>query len=241
MSLTLHQYPPAFGLPLSASPRCTQVEVYLRLTKREFTTELGWLSNSPDGTLPYVSRPDGSLTAGADAVIALLEEEGPRLDKGLVPSESARFAPLIDLSWSVLYFGCVYSRFTDPGWEQQKPIVQAVVPGALGWLKVSRVRKRLLKECAANGFVRATDTGKPVAALKEVESKLGSNYFLFGNRGPRVADCALWAVLTHVAYTSAPSPGRNALWDNERLIAYIARVADRARITLPDLPNKVAV
>jgi hypothetical protein len=49
----------------------------------------------------------------------------------------------------------------------------------------------------------------------------------------RTADCAVWANLAHVAATKSDNPGRRAVRDNERLMAYVRRVADRVDWTLP--------
>lgn len=233
--ITLFQFAPAFGLPFSVSPYCTKVELYLRLTDREYTCGVGNRRTSPNGRVPYVQWPDGSISAESDQIIARLESQGPRLDKGLAPSESAQHDDMVALAQSVVYFAGLYSRFSEPGWTYQKPTVRGRVPGLLAWGAVPAIRRSQLKLCARGGFGSVTDTGKPVAAIEAIEKRLGRNDFLFGNRGPRVADCAVWAMLTHTAFTLVSSPGRQAVRGSERLMAYIHRLASRSEFKLPPL------
>lgn len=233
--MKLFQFAPAFGLPVSESPFCTKVEIYLRLTQTEYSCEVGRPRKSPNSQVPYAMWPDGTSAAGSDEIIARLERQGVRLDSGLTPSESARHDDIVEIAQSVVYFGGLYSRFSDPGWTHQKALVQARVPKLTAWFSVPQIRRARLKLCARHGFKSVTDTGKPVAAIEAIEERLGQNDFLFGNRCPRVADCAVWAMLTHTAFTLVSSPARTAVRNSEHLMGYIQRLARRADLTLPPL------
>src|SRR5690554_190001 len=71
--LVLHQFPPAFGLPISESPPCAKVEAYLRLTKIPYTVAPGDIRRSPNKLVPYIRWPDGTLQGESGDIIARLE------------------------------------------------------------------------------------------------------------------------------------------------------------------------
>src|SRR5690554_1625083 len=73
--LILHQFPPAFGLPISESPPCAKVEAYLRLTKTPYIVGSGDTRRSPNKMVPYIRWPDGTLQGESGDIIARLEQQ----------------------------------------------------------------------------------------------------------------------------------------------------------------------
>src|SRR5688572_6981710 len=123
--MVLYQFPPALGLPISESPPCAKVEVYLRLMNVPYTTGPGDTRKSPTKMVPYVRWPDGSLQAESGDIISRLEQKaGPeRLDAGLDADRLARGRALAERVEGIVYDACLHDRFTSPeGWALQRPI-----------------------------------------------------------------------------------------------------------------------
>ena len=234
--ITVYQLPPAFGLPVSVSPYCTKLEAYMRLTNREFRTAVADLRKSPNKKVPYVDGlGQGGLMAESGNIIAELEQLGPSLDGGLSAEDEVLGKELEDLAQRDLYFGCLHSRFAEPGgWEHQKPTVKALVPWVLSPLLVPVIRRSQVKLCAENGFADPSGYDGALKVVERIAEVLGDKPFLLGD-APRVADCSVWANLTHTAYTLASNPPREAVRANGPIMAYVQRLADRLQLKLPPL------
>ena len=151
--LTVYQIPPAFDLPVSVSPYCTKLEVYLRLTAREYTMEVCDLRAAPNGQVPYVRWEDGSIQDETGDIISRLEAQGPKLDAGLSSAQSIHGETMEDLAQNTIYFACLHSRFVDPaGWHYQEPTVRALVPKVMAPVLVPVIRRSQRKRCMQNGF-----------------------------------------------------------------------------------------
>ncbi len=229
--ITLYQFPPAFGLPVSVSPYCAKVELYLRLTGREYETAKGNLFKSPNRLVPYVRWPDGTLGADSAEIIARLEKEGPALDEGF---EGGPLVPEIEvLAAGVHYFAALYARFgEDEGWAHQKAAVKAIVPRVLAPILCPLIRKSQIKRCTDAGFTGHEAYERANAGLARISEVLGEGPFLFGD-APRTVDCSVWGSLVQVVSTFSPNPSRDALRADERLVAYVHRLAERADLKLP--------
>ena len=70
--ITLHQFPPALGLP-NASPFCLKLELYLRMAglpyRNRYTLEL---HKAPKGKLPWIDD-DGVTLADSGLIIEYLK------------------------------------------------------------------------------------------------------------------------------------------------------------------------
>lgn len=233
MPITLFQFPVAFGLPVSVSPYCAKVELYFRLTGRDYVTAKGNVFLSPNRKVPYVKWPEGKKQAESDAIIARLEAEGPALNAGASEDQLGSVHGLVSQSQRILYYACLQSRFSD-GWEHQEPTVRALVPGLLAWLAVPAIRKDQLKLCANQGFSTPADAARAEPVVDAIADALGGKDFILGD-APRTPDCDLWAMLSASAYTLVDSPARAAVRSKPTLMAYIQRLADRADLALPPL------
>jgi glutathione S-transferase len=231
--ITLYQYPPAYDVPTSVSPYCTKVELYLRLTDRDYETALGSNLKSPNKAVPYVRWPDGEVSAESDAIIERLEKQGPSLDEGLASADSTRGHELVGLAQGVLYYGCLHSRFGEPDcWPIQKQTIRKLVPALLAPIAAPIIRHLQVKKCRANGVGGEHGYGKVEDAINQLAEALGDKPYMLGE-GPRTADCAVWANLLGCAATTVDSPVRRAARGNERLMAYVARLAKDAKFDLP--------
>lgn len=234
--ITLYQLPCAFGLPVSVSPYCTKLELYLRLTKREHGIAPANLRQSPNRKVPYVEWPDGRRLADSGEIIRELEGSGGGLDSGLDGATMARGEEYQALAQGPLYFSCLYSRFVeDAGWKFQKEAVREILPPLLAPLIAKMIRRSQKKRCRENGFDRRESYANAIQAIKRLSSALGDRSFFLRDDAPNVADCAVWANLLHIAFTRAESPARMAVRNDRRLREYIDRVAEVAAYKLPPL------
>lgn len=234
--ITIHQFPPAHGLPVSASPFCTKLEVYLRLAGHEYDTAVGDVRKSPTKTVPYVSGLDGdAFVADSREIIRRLEHLGPTLDEGISEADTKLGRELEAEAEQHLYFACLSTRFVNAdGWAHQKPVVKALVPALLTPVITPMIRKSQVKKCREAGFPDGGGFDHALKTLDRIEETLGDWKFLFGD-APRVGDCSVWANLVHNAYDPVPSPVRDKLRSRHMLLDYIDRVAEKAKLELPKL------
>lgn len=225
--ITVHQFPPGCGLPVSFSPFCAKLEAYLRLTGRAYTTVAADPRKSPNKALPYATLPDGSVLADSGAIIARLEAEGPALGTGDAARELQEAAEV------ALYHACLHARFTDPeGWREQRKNFEPFIPWLVRPVVMRAIRSSQIKKAAAHGFSGPGDYGKAIDVARRIATALGDRPFLAGDR-PAVADCAVWAQVTANAYTPVPNPLRAAVRESSTLTAYIERFATRCAWKLP--------
>lgn len=230
--ITLYQFPPAYGLPVSVSPYCAKVELYLRLTDRTYGVAHGDVRKSPNKKVPYVRWPDGALEAESGAIIARLEADGPRLDDGLSEADRATGAALEARAEREIYFATLYARFTESaGWAHQQAAVRQLLPGFLAPLLLPIIRRSQVKLCRHNGFATAADYAKGTDAVSAISAALGDKPFLLGD-APRTADCAVWGQVLQCAWSANPSPPREAIRGDARLMAWLRRLAERAEIAI---------
>ncbi len=233
--ITLYQFPPSFGLPVSVSPYCAKLELYFRMMCHQYETAIADVRKSPNKQVPYVRWDDGAIQADSGDIVAKLEAKGPALDEGLSDADRARGDELVALAQDSIYFGCLYARFVAPdGWTHQKPIVKELVPWILSPILIPVIRSSQVKRCRENGFADASGYTKSVAAIEKIAAALGDKPFVLGDE-PRVADCDVWANLLQAGATLADSPVRKAVRQDDKLVAYLQRLAKRADLTIPTL------
>ncbi len=232
--ITLYQFAPSFGLPVSVSPFCAKLELYLRLTGRDYVTAAGDVREAPNGTVPYVRWPDDTIQGESDDIIARLEAEGPALDAGLAESERARGRELQALAEDIVYYACLYARFVEPaGWAHQKAAVRALLPVLLAPVLMPVIRRSQRKRCRDHGFVDVSGYARAEQAVAQLDAALSDQDYLLGDT-PRVTDCAVWANLLATAFTSSDNAGRAAVRARPRLMAYLPRLAARGDLSLPE-------
>ena len=110
--------------------------------------------------------------------------------------------------------------------------MRAIVPALLAPILVPIIRRSQIKRCAENGFASRDDYGKAVTAIRRIGDALGDKPFILGEQ-IRTADFGIWGNLLHAAYTPSENPVRHAVQSEPALMAYLARVAERARLKLP--------
>lgn len=234
--LILYQFPPALGLPVSESPPCARVEVYLRLSKTPYTTSDGDPRRSPNKMVPFVRWPDGSLQAESGDIIERLEAT-IGLDQGLDPVRLRRGQELAAHVADVAYDACLYDRFVVPeGWTFQRAIthrlIATFVSPPLVPLALLVVRRKQIHR-TRQGVMADPSRGYEIAvqAIEQVAALLSDGPFLCGER-PATVDCTVWAHLVHTASTPNASAPRQAVRSSKTLLDWMVRVAAAADLSL---------
>lgn len=228
--IVLHQFPPAFGLPISESPPCGKVEAYFRLTGTAYVIGSGDTRRSPNKMVPYVRWPDGTFQGESGDIIARLEAT-KCLDAPFDLKRLERGHALAAHVEEVVYDACLYDRFVvSAGWAYQYSItlrlVTQFVPAFLAPLAVFLVRRQQIQR-ARRGVMSDPAHGYAVAveAIRQVEELLGDELFLCGEQ-PGTVDCAIWANLVHTAATPNGSPPREAVRNSAVLLAWMLRFGE---------------
>lgn len=234
--LTLFQFPPALGLPISESPPCAKVEVYCRLTQTPYTLELGDTRMSPNKMVPFVRWPDGTLQGESGDIIDQIEQHAG-LDEGLDVERLEAGRALAARVEDVVYDACLYDRFVvSEGWLLQRALTRRLlarlIPGLLVPLATVVVRRQQVRR-ARRGEMADAEKGyaSAVSIIERVAELLGDDPYLCGER-PSTVDCAVWPNLVHVAATPNGSPARAAVWRDLRLQAWMLRLGERAGLPL---------
>jgi glutathione S-transferase len=230
--IILYQLPAAMGLPISESPPCAKVEVYLRLTNTPYQEALGDTRKSPTRLVPFVRWPDGELQAESGDIIARIEKDA-RLDAGLDPERLTRGRQVAALAEEIVYDACLYDRFVTPeGARLQGPLTTALVArfvpswlaplGAMyvDWTQVRRANRGRMANPEA-GYAAALD------AIDQIVALLGDDPFLCGDR-PSTVDCAIWPLIVHAGATPNRTPLRDAPAAHPKLVEWVLRFGDRA-------------
>lgn len=234
--LTLFQFPPAFGLPISESPPCAKVEVYCRLTETPYSLDLGDPRKSPNKMVPFVRWPDGTLQGESGDIVDRLERHA-RLDDGLPAEGLEAGRALAARVEDVVYDACLYDRFVVPeGWLWQRPVTRRLLsrllPAFLVPLATPVVRRQQVRR-ARRGEMADVERGyaNAVTTIERVAERLVDAPYLCGAH-PSTVDCAVWPNLVHVAATPNASPARDAVRHNGRLQDWMLRFGERARLPL---------
>lgn len=229
--LVLYTLPADMGLPISDSPPCAKVEVYLELTETPYDKAVGDTRKSPTKLVPFVRWPDGELQAESGDIIARIEKEAG-IDDGIDPVRLARGKGVAALSEEIIYDACLYDRFVIPeGAKLQRPLTKALVshfvPGLLVPFAAMYVdhtqRRRAGTTRMANpeeGYAAALD------AIVQIVDLLGDDPFVCGAE-PSTVDCSLWPLVVHAGATPNRTVLRDAPAAHPTLVEWVLRFGER--------------
>ena len=231
MSLTLFQFPPAFGLP-NASPFCMKVETYLRMAQIPYTCRYGMYQlRAPKKKLPYIRDANGRIVADSHLIIDYLKAKyGDPLDAALTLAQRARATLILRVLEDSLYWVLLYARWIDErGWPLTRPAFFGALPVPLRWVIPSVARRALGQQLHAQGIGRHLPQdiyaigAADLAALSELLG--GQDYFLGAQ--PSSADAAAYAFLANILDVPLEVPLLQAARGYANLGAYRARMRAR--------------
>ena len=230
MSITLYQFPTAFGLP-NASPFCLKAETYLRMAGIAHTCRNGmYLMRAPKKKLPYIDD-GGRIVADTHLIIDYLKSTyGDPLDAALTPAQRARGTAILRVLEDSLYWALLYARWIDArGWPLTRKAFFAPLPAPLRWFVPGLARRGIEKELYAQGTGRHAPQDiyaigvEDLAALAEM---LGGQPYFLGDE-PSSVDAAAYAFLANILDVPLEMPLLQAARAHANLCAYCARMRAR--------------
>jgi glutathione S-transferase len=225
---TLHQTPPAWGLP-SLSVFCTKLHAFFKLAKIPYRPAPADFREAPKGKVPYVDY-DGRRIADSFFIQRYCRERfGDPLDADLSPADHALGRLVTRACEEGLYFVILYHRWVpDDGFAETRKILAGGVPPEM----MPGLRQSVVDQLVAQGIARHTPDevaaiGRAdLAALAEL---LRGRAFLLGYK-VRSYDASVFAHLAHVIATPADNPVSAFARSQPALADYVGRVRDAAKL-----------
>ena len=230
MSITLYQFPAAFGLP-NASPFCMKVETYLRMAGIAYVSRYGMYQlRAPKKKLPYIDD-GGRIVADSHMILDYLKATfGDPLDAALVPAQRARGTAILRLLEDSLYWALLYARWIDDaGWPLTRQAFFGALPPPLAWFVPPLARRSIAQQLHAQGTGRHRPeeiyaTGS--ADISALSLLLGEQAYFLGDE-PSAVDAAAYAFLANILDVPLDMPLRQAARRHVNLPAYCARMRAR--------------
>jgi glutathione S-transferase len=227
--ITLHTFPGVAGLE-SMSPFCMKVEVYLKLQKLAYRTQMGSPRAAPKGKFPFIEREDGTKIADSSAILEALERDHPEpLDRGLGDFDRARSRILQRTMEEALYFNVLWSRWADDrGWAEVKKVF-SFLPAPVRPVVSAFVRRSVVKTAHAQGTGRHSPEEIYLAAERDLEaiSKWLGDAPYFADEKLRTIDVTAYAFLANVERFPTDTPVRAAIRRLPNLVKFIDRMSAR--------------
>ena len=228
--ITLHQFPPALGLP-NASPFCLKLELYLRMAglpyRNAYTLEL---HKAPKGKLPWIDD-DGMAMADSGLIIDYLKRKyGDPLDAGLSPHQRATALAITRLIEEHLYWAVLYDRWITPkGWTMTGPGFFGSLPWPLRAIVPLVARRGIRAELQGHGMGRHSPEQIHALGVADVDALavlLGEQEYFLGAKVSSV-DAIATAFLANILMVPLETPIKSAAAGHANLVAYCRRMATR--------------
>ncbi len=230
MSLTLFQFPAAFGLP-NASPFCMKVETYLRMAGVDYTSRYGMYQlRAPKKKLPYIED-GGHVVADSHHIIDYLKStRGDPLDAALTVAQRAQGTAILRLLEDSMYWALLYARWIDDaGWPLTRRAFFGGLPAPLAWFVPSLARRSIAQQLHAQGTGRHQPEeiyASGSADISALSLLLGEQAYFLGDQ-PSSVDAAAYAFLANILDVPLDMPLRQAARSHANLVAYCARMRTR--------------
>jgi glutathione S-transferase len=237
MSVALHQFAPAFGLP-NGSPFCMKVEAYLRLAAIEYRCVNGALPfRAPRRKLPWIDD-GGTVVADSGFIVRHLEAtRGSPLDGWLSPRERAAGHALQRMLEESTYWVLLHSRWVDEqGWRLSKPQFFGALPTGVAGVVAAIARRKIRRDCLGQGI--ALRTPIEIAAIGRADidalaTLLEGRDFVLGNR-PSSYDAVALAFVANLLRVPLAEPVRTHALGLPALVEYCDRMMARV---FPEYPK----
>lgn len=227
-TLTLFQFPRLFAIP-NVSPFCCKMETWLRIAGLPYevvdTTDP---RKGPKGKMPFIE--DGALRLGDTALIIdhLKKTRGVDPDAHLDADQRATALVVQRTIEEHYVFVALYTHFIgDEGWRKMRHTF--AVPAFIRPFVATMIRDQMRKILKFQGVGRHTDNEIMKAARRDwqaVATLFGGGPFFFGAE-PATVDATLFGALATTLRTPIPSPIRDFLQGQPKLVAHTEHMRQR--------------
>ena len=223
--ITLHQYPPAFGLS-SLSPFCIKVEVFLKMARLPYQVKQERNpARGPKGKMPFIVDENETVADSSFILEHLMQKYG--LEHFAVSDPAAlAFQTLIEEG---LYFILLYSRWVDEdGYKVVQDSFVPLFPPLLGKPFLAHIRKNLTRQARAQGLGRHTKTQVYELGQKQIDALaqfLGERRFFFEERFTSF-DASAFAFLLTILNQPIASPLQQRVLQHKNLCDYVIRLEE---------------
>lgn len=226
--ITLHQFPPALGLP-NASPFCLKLELYLRMAglayRNQYTQEL---HRAPKGKLPWIDD-DGVKVADSGLIVDYLKRKfGDPLDGDLDALRCSQALAITRLLEEHLYWAVLHDRWIAPtGWEMTRPAFFGSLPWPLRAIVPWVARRGIRAELRGHGMGRHTPQQIHALGSADIDALaalLGDQEYFLGARATSL-DAVVAAFLANILMVPLETPIKVAAAGHANLVAYCRRMA----------------
>jgi len=220
----------------SYSMFCTKAALLLQMSgarwQRQDVFDPAELASMPHGKLPVLRDETGRLVPDSEGIRRFLEARGTDFDAGLDAAQKGQSRLLIRMVDEALWLQMMCARWLDDeGWAGMLQSVFAGVPEE----PVNGFRAGVMQGLHFTGhsrFDRAERLARLQQDLTALEDVLGEQSFLFGGQMTG-ADCSAAPMLQAISRAPAAPQVVEVVQQHPKLLAYIARVMDRAALELP--------
>ena len=230
--LKVYTFGKAWGMP-DPSPFVLKLLVFLELADIPYETRagLGYVRRAPKGKLPYIREGDQYMGDSELIIEHLNEERDHPLGDQMDAKESASLRGLTKMLDENLYFVMVYLRWADPdGWETYtRPNFFGNMKWPMSSILPNLLQRGVKKTLHGQGIARHTkeqivDIGRK--DLEAISDYLGDKAFIAGEE-PCTADATVFSFVSAFCDAPHPSPLRDLVLNDERLMAYVNRMKAR--------------
>jgi glutathione S-transferase len=226
--IKLFQFPRVFGIP-NVSLFCCKLETWLRIAGLPYeVVDTPDPRKGPKGKVPFIE--DGGMRIGDSSLIIdhLARTRGVDPDARLDAGQRAT-ALLAQRTLEEHYaFVILYTHFIrDPGWQHMKSTFK--VPAFIRPLVSRLARRQIRRMLYLQGTLRHSDDEIMETARRDWQAILplmSDGPYFFGDE-PAGVDAILFGALATSLLTPVPSPVRDFLKAQPKLVAYTERMKTR--------------
>lgn len=225
--IELWQFPRAWG-PLSLSPFCAKVELFLKFNHIEYRAiSKSTAYSTPMHKLPVI-RTNKDVIADSKIIIEHLKEKYQlQIDGSLTAEENALSTALHSMVEEELYFIVVYSRWIDSSGKQQLlKLFSKKFKLGLNYLVFHWAQKSLKKQLNMQGLGRHDkqfiyQRGNEI--IYSLSALLGGKNYFFGDTLCSV-DISIAAFLYAILQPPIESPLKSSLHKKQNLVDFVNHV-----------------
>jgi len=228
--LTLHQYPPVWGLP-SLSPFCIKVETYLRMADLPYQVVIeNNPRKGPKGKMPMLRDGERIIPDSSFIIDYLREKYAIKLDVSLSAGQKAIAHATQKMIEENLYFVVLYSRWIDPvGKAVVDKEFRQFFPALVSGLALKWIRGNLKKQSYFQGIGRHTRDEVYAVGCRDIMAishLMGENLFFFGD-APSSVDATVYGFLSTIAGSGFDNPLKKCLSECGNLVNYCERIKQK--------------